>query len=111
MVGVREGPLGFGPKGKRAMGNGNETTVVTEPRPERLHVWYDGNNWVIAHTEEHATALLTAMSGPQDEEPAWKSLPDDEVLAVVDDERGLVEQPCSAWVTEQGAGVIASLDY
>lgn len=83
-----------------------------------LKVWSDGQTWVVARGVDHAKGILESMmgepvSGIQDYDGgAWEELPDDKVLKVrMDDGRGDVFATCALWISTNGAGVLASVDF
>jgi hypothetical protein len=81
-----------------------------------LHVWHDGYDWVVAESAEDAVDVECDITSNRlsDYDPdEWQQLPDDKPLKIVDwDGNGTDrEQPCAAWVAENGRGFLCSTEY
>jgi len=79
-----------------------------------LHVWSadDGEEFVIAETEEDALAVLVEAVGPVSVDPiAWEQLPDDRPFTMREEDGSRVTKTCAEWCTEVGRGYFAHVWY
>lgn len=83
---------------------------------EQLRVYRnDVIEWVIAESPEEAAELAKEYAGEPDpdwETGPWRALPDDDTLAIEDEDLALVvTKTCAEWVASNGRGFLASTEY
>lgn len=78
-----------------------------------LRVWYSGEEWVIAETQEQASEF--AVSGGHlhhDELPEeWTALPEDQILVIVDEDFGAETHSCAEWCALNGPGFLCGNNW
>lgn len=79
----------------------------------RLHVFRnDVIDWVIAESPEDADKICFEHTGNDEDDPhEWVALPDDQILAINDEDGGHVEKTCAALIAEHGRCFLASTEY
>lgn len=87
---------------------------------ELLHVYTNGNDWVVASTRADAAMALAEHQGEANDEDELKLLPDDSELTLavdaggdicpVEDGVATLTMPCAAWVLKEGRGYLGSED-
>lgn len=83
--------------------------------PADLFCYYNGSDYVIAHSPEDASAVWAATIGAprDDEEYPWELLnPERTLNASLDDDAGHArKQTIAAWIAELGRCFFCSEDY
>jgi hypothetical protein len=81
---------------------------------EKLHLFYNGCDYVSARDAEHACEVIREYDTDDDSDPEdWKKQPDDKVIKgsdTSDDEADMVSKTCAEWAAG-GARYLFSTEY
>lgn len=78
---------------------------------DRLHVFHNDLEYVIAKTKRDASAVLKEKGATFEDDEDWKRIPDDHPLTVCDENgKNPVKKTAAEWIAEKGRSLLACDD-